>query len=45
MITLKMLRTIVDDAGSKIGLGDFRPDCKGPFGKFKVTTWANGEAA
>ena len=45
VITLKMLRTIVDDAGSKIGLGDFRPDCKGPFGKFKVTTWANGEAA
>ena len=44
VITLKMLRAIVDDAGSKIGLGDFRPDCKGPFGKFKVTAWANGEA-
>lgn len=39
MIGVKTFRDIVDDAGSKIGLGDFRPDCKGPFGKFKVVTW------
>lgn len=32
-------RTLVDYAGSKIGLGDFRPDRKGPFGKFKVVKW------
>lgn len=35
----KLLREIVDKAGSAIGLGDFRPDCKGPFGKFKVVLW------
>jgi hypothetical protein len=35
----KMLRDVIDDAGSKIGLGDFRPDCKGMYGKFKVTRW------
>lgn len=35
----KMMRVIVDDAGSKIGLGDFRPDRKGPFGKFNVIHW------
>ena len=35
----KLMRSIVDDAGSKIGLGDFRPDRKGLFGKFKVTLW------
>lgn len=35
----KLLREIIDAAGRKIGLGDFRPDCKGPFGKFKVTKW------
>ena len=34
-----LLRDIVDKAGSAIGLGDFRPDCKGPFGKFVVTKW------
>jgi len=35
----KMLRDIIDKAGMAIGLGDFRPDCKGIFGKFKVTEW------
>ena len=35
----RLLRDVVDDAGSKIGLGDYRPDCKGPFGKFVVEAW------
>lgn len=37
---LKMLRAIVDAAGKRIGLGDFRPACKGPFGRFVVVAWA-----
>lgn len=39
MLSVKLLREIVDAAGKRIGLGDFRPDCKGPFGKFVVTNW------
>lgn len=39
MMSVSVLRDLFDDAGSKIGLGDFRPDCKGPFGKFRVTKW------
>ena len=39
VMTTKTLRDIVDDGGSKIGLGDFRPDRKGPFGRFVVTKW------
>jgi hypothetical protein len=39
VISLELFRDIVDKAGSAIGLGDFRPDCKGPFGKFRVTHW------
>lgn len=35
----KQLREIVDAAGKRIGLGDFRPACKGPFGRFVVTKW------
>lgn len=35
----KLLREIVDAAGKKAGLGDFRPLCKGPYGKFVVTRW------
>lgn len=38
-----LFRDIVDKAGSAIGLGDFRPDCKGPFGKFVVTSWKSEE--
>lgn len=34
-----LVREILDAAGKRIGLGDFRPDCKGPFGKFVVTSW------
>lgn len=39
MFDPKFIRTLVDDAGTRIGLGDFRPDRKGPFGKFKVVRW------
>lgn len=39
MIDAKLVRDIVDAAGKRIGLGDFRPSCKGPFGKFVVTKW------
>lgn len=36
-----LMRAIVDDAGKRVGLGDFRPACKGPFGRFVVTRWQN----
>lgn len=36
----KLVREIVDKAGKAIGLGDFRPACKGPYGRFVVTKWA-----
>lgn len=39
MFSEQFVRQLVDDAGHKIGLGDFRPDRKGPFGKFKVVEW------
>lgn len=39
LITVGLMREIIDAAGKRIGLGDFRPACKGPFGKFVVTSW------
>lgn len=39
ILTEALLRDIVDASGSRIGLGDFRPACKGPFGRFVVTEW------
>lgn len=44
MISVKLVRDLVDAAGKRIGLGDFRPDCKGPFGKFVVTRWTEKAA-
>jgi len=44
ILSTKQLREIVDGAGKRIGLGDFRPDCKGPFGKFVVTFWEEQDA-
>ena len=35
----RLLRDIVDDAGKRIGLGDFRPSTKGPYGRFNVVHW------
>lgn len=32
-------RQLVDIAGSRIGLCDFRPACRGPFGRFQITKW------
>jgi len=39
MFSPGLVRAVVDDAGKKIGLGDFRPARKGPFGRFVVSHW------
>ena len=39
LVTGTQLRRVVDDAGSRVGLLDFRPEKKGPFGRFMVTSW------
>ena len=38
-IGLGVIRELVDIAGNRVGLGDFRPKCKGTFGRFCVTKW------
>lgn len=39
MFSEKTVRVLVGDAGKKVGLGDFRPQRRGPFGRFSVTGW------
>jgi hypothetical protein len=39
IIGAKFARAIIDDAGMKVGLGDFRPARKGPYGRFNVVRW------
>lgn len=35
----KLARTLVNDAGRRIGVGSFRAERKGTFGRFSVTRW------
>jgi hypothetical protein len=39
LLTEQQLRQVVDDTGQRVGLLDFRPERKGPFGRFNVTRW------
>lgn len=39
-----VVRELVDFAGQRVGLGDFRPARKGPFGRFKVTSWKTSKS-
>lgn len=39
LLTEEQLRRVVDDTGSRVGLLDFRPERKGPFGRFSVVGW------
>jgi len=39
LLTEDQIRRVVDDAGARVGLLDFRPERKGPFGRSIVTSW------
>lgn len=39
LLSAKQVRQIVDDTGRNVGLLDFRPEKKGPFGRFIVNSW------
>lgn len=38
-LTASKAREIFNKAGKMIGLADFRPTCRGPFGRFEVAAW------
>lgn len=39
LIDAATVRKILDDAGNYVGIGDFRPARKGPYGRFRVDSW------
>jgi hypothetical protein len=39
LLSESQARDVVDNAGARVGLLDFRPATKGPFGRFIVTRW------
>lgn len=39
----KMLYQILEEAGSRYGIMDYRPQRGGPFGTFEITKWSEGK--
>jgi hypothetical protein len=39
LLSEQQLRQVFDDAGKRVGLLDFRPEKKGPFGRFVIVEW------
>jgi len=39
LVTENQARRIIDDTGSRVGVLDYRPEKKGPYGRFMVTHW------
>ena len=39
LVSERLVKDILEDAGKLVGIGDFRPARKGPYGRFSVTTW------
>ena len=39
LLSNEQVRQVIDDAGKRVGLLDFRPEKKGPFGRFIVVEW------
>lgn len=42
-ISLEKVQLLFQKAGNSVGLCDFRPACRGPFGRFRVVEWAEKE--
>jgi hypothetical protein len=36
LLSYEQVATVVSDTGRRVGLGDFRPENKGPFGRFEI---------
>lgn len=39
ILPVKFVHEILADAGKRAGIGDFRPQKTGPFGRFQITAW------
>ena len=40
LLSCDMAHQLLNEAGQSIGIGDFRPEKRGPFGRFRVTQWS-----
>lgn len=40
LVDVELVHRLLTEAGQQIGLGDFRPEKRGPFGTFRVVKWS-----
>jgi hypothetical protein len=45
LLSIEMAQKLLEEGGHSIGIGDFRPDKRGPFGRFRVTSFKENETA
>ena len=45
VLPLEVVHELLSEGGNKIGVGDFRPERGGPFGRFAVTRWEKIDSA
>jgi hypothetical protein len=43
LLSPEMAHQLLTEAGQSIGIGDFRPEKRGPFGRFMVTKWEEAD--
>jgi len=43
LVSDKEVYKVIQDAGTRVGFLDFRPACKGSFGRFIITDWAEAQ--
>jgi hypothetical protein len=39
LVDINMIHQLLTEGGRRIGIGDFRPEKGGPFGRFQVDQW------
>ncbi len=39
VLTVELIHQLLTEGGTRIGIGDYRPERGGPFGRFRVTSW------
>lgn len=42
VLDLELIHQLLEEGGRQLGIGDFRPEKGGPFGRFAITKWENG---
>ena len=42
LLPVAFIQQLLEEGGRKLGIGDFRPEKGGPFGRFAITSWSNG---